>query len=363
VSNAQPNITKLNDLKRSHQNDLDTRTTLKRPMATDLLNPTTTRPSEGLVPVNSVPEVGSEQKTDSDATVIAKSTPSVFQDYVQLTKPRIVVMILVTTIATAIIGAGSAVSAIDMSWLLIGTAAIAASAGAANQIWERSIDRRMTRTANRPLPSGRQQTVPAVLFTAALGIVGTVILASRFGPTPAWAGVATWLLYVLVYTPMKTRTAWNTTVGAIAGALPVLIGYTATGGAITDWTPWLLVGVLVAWQYPHFMSIAWMYRRQYAEAGFCMTTTIEPTGRSAGWQSIAGSVALILCGVALCLIPSGAIGAVIGSIAVVAASLPMLSASIRFAKDPNDLLARKLLRSSLLVLPAVLTVVTIRVFW
>lgn len=348
-------------------------------MATDLLSPMTTRPSDGLVPVESATEfgpesaskvgpasaseVGTEQGSESSAAAGAMTTPSVFQDYVQLTKPRIVMMILVTTIATAFIGAGTTVPGTDLAWLLIGTAAIAASAGAANQIWERSIDRYMTRTANRPLPSGRQRTMPAILFTTVLGIAGTVMLTSKFGATPALAGVATWLLYVLVYTPMKTRTAWNTTVGAIAGALPVLIGYTATGGAITDWTPWLLVGVLVAWQYPHFMSIAWMYRRQYAEAGFCMTTTVEPTGRSAGWQSIAGSVALIGCAIALCLIPSGVIGAVIGSIAVVAASLPMLSASIRFAKEPNDLLARKLLRSSLLVLPAVLAVVTIRVFW
>ncbi len=336
-------------------------------MATDLLSPTTTRPSNGLVPVQdaaeNVPAIGAEPGHDSAATATTANTPSVVQDYIQLTKPRIVVMILVTTIATALIGAGTTVSAIDLALLLVGTAGIAASAGAANQIWERSIDRRMTRTANRPLPSGRQQTVPAILYTAALGILGTTILTAKFGWVPAFAGVATWLLYVLVYTPMKTRTAWNTTVGAIAGALPVLIGYTATGGAITDLTPWLLVGVLVAWQYPHFMSIAWMYRHQYAEAGFCMTTTIEPTGRSAGWQSIVGSIALIGCAIVLCCMPAGTVGAMLGAAAVTASSLPMLLASVRFAKTPNDLLARKLLRSSLLVLPAVLAVVTIRVFW
>jgi protoheme IX farnesyltransferase len=359
VSNAQQYFDKLTYLNRSP---------LKRPMATDLL-PTKT-------PSSRHPEKARESRvdfssnenrtgrgTEPQATEATKSTPSVFQDYIQLTKPRIVVMILVTTIATAFIGAGAIVSGIDLAWLMIGTAAVAGSAGAANQIWERSIDRRMIRTANRPLPSGRQQTIPAVVFMTVLGIVGTGVLTAKFGPLPALAGLATWLLYVLVYTPMKTRTAWNTTVGAVAGALPVLIGYTATGGQINDWTPWLLVGVLVAWQYPHFMSIAWMYRRQYAEAGFCMTTTVEPTGRSAGWQSIAGSIALIACAVILCFIPNGVIGAIVGAIAVVAASTPMLSASIRFAENPNDQQARKLLRSSLLVLPAVLAVVTIRVFW
>jgi protoheme IX farnesyltransferase len=292
-----------------------------------------------------------------------RGASAVIADYVQLTKPRIVVMILVTTIATAMIAAGGWVSPGAMLWLMLGTGAVAASAGAANQIWERTIDCRMARTALRPLPDGRMNIVPAVLFTALLGVAGTGVLAARFGPQPAAAGLVTWLLYVLVYTPMKTRTAWNTTVGAVAGALPVLIGYTALDGSFTDATAWLLVGVLVAWQYPHFMAIAWMYRRQYGEAGFQMTTTVEPTGRSAAIQSIAGSLVLIVCGVLLCVIPTGMIGAVIASVAVIGCCLPMLRASIRFASDPCDALARRLLRSSLLVLPALLLIITIRAFW
>ena len=295
-------------------------------------------------------------KSGSDAALL-------LSDFLQLTKPRIVVMILVTTCATAMIGAAGVVALGSLVWLLLGTAAIAGSAGASNQIWERVIDSRMTRTANRPISSGRMSPMPAVIFATILGVIGTAILANRFGVTPAAVGVATWLLYVLVYTPMKIRTAWNTTVGAFAGAIPVLIGYTATGGLLTDWTGWLLVGVLVAWQYPHFMAIAWMYRRQYQEAGFKMTTTEEPTGRSAGWQSIVGSTVLIGMGVTLCWLPLGISGAVVGSIAVIAAAWPMFLASIRFANSPDDQTARKLLRSSLLVLPAVLAVVTLRLFW
>lgn len=305
--------------------------------------------------------------TDAVSTAVAgskgQSEASPYSDYVQLTKPRIVVMILVTTCATAMLGAGGLVSASDLIWLLLGTAAVAGSAGAANQIWERVIDSRMTRTANRPLPTGRIALVPALLFTAVLGVAGTGLLALKFGAMPAAVGLGTWTLYVLVYTPMKTRTAWNTTVGAVAGAIPVLIGYTALGGSLADATGWLLVGVLVAWQYPHFMSIAWMYRRQYGEAGFRMTTTEEPTGRSAGRQSIAGSVVLICCGVTLCWLPAGWLPATLTSLAVLAAAWPMLMASIRFAKSPDDSRARKLLRSSLLVLPAVLAVVTLRLFW
>lgn len=307
---------------------------------------------------------GSASKVGELVSGEGRSTFSVLlSDYLQLTKPRIVVMILVTTCATAMIGASGFVGAGSLLWLLLGTAAIAGSAGAGNQIWERVIDSRMTRTANRPISSGRMSPMPAVIFATALAAVGIAILVTQFGRVPAAVGIATWLLYVLVYTPMKVRTAWNTTVGAVAGAIPVLIGYTATGGHLTDGTGWLLVGVLVAWQYPHFMSIAWMYRRQYQEAGFKMTTTEEPTGRSAGWQSIVGSAVLIGLGVTLCWLPVGLTGAIVGSMAVFAAAWPMLRASARFARSPDDVTARALLRSSLLVLPAVLAVVTLRLFW
>lgn len=293
----------------------------------------------------------------------AKVAPSWFSDCVQLTKPRIVVMILVTTIATALIGAQGLVPASQLLWLLLGTGLVAASAGAANQVWERDIDRRMTRTARRPLPSARMTTSHAVVFTVLLGLAGTGILYAKFTMLPAAVGLATWLLYVLVYTPMKTRTAWNTTVGAIAGAIPMLIGYTATGGSLVDVTGWLLVGILVAWQYPHFMAIAWIYRRQYAEAGFCMSTTVDPTGRSAAWQSIAGSIALIGCAAGLCWIPAGWQAALIATAAVMCCGWPMLRASIQFAYNPGDTSARRLLRKSLLVLPAILLIVTLRLFW
>ncbi|GAA4449307.1 heme o synthase [Novipirellula rosea] len=292
---------------------------------------------------------------------VVATRPSLFSDYIQLTKPRIVTMILVTTVASAMIAAGGWIATLDMLWLLMGTAMVAGSAGAANQIWERRIDCNMTRTASRPLPAERVKLLPAILYTAALVVIGTAILVWQFGYAPALAGVATWLLYVLVYTPMKTRTAWNTTVGAVAGALPVLMGYTAAGGGIEDWTGWLLVAVLAAWQYPHFMAIAWLYRRQYGEAGFCMSTTVDPSGRSAGAQSIAGSIAILGCSVALCVIPGGSIPAmIIASVAAIFACYPMLRASIRFSATPDDVMARKLLRSSLLVLPAVLAIVTVR---
>ena len=284
-------------------------------------------------------------------------------DLVQLTKPRIVIMILVTTVATAMIAAGGFVEIGPLSLLLFATALVAGSAGGANQIWERVIDRRMARTAKRPLPSFRLSTGVATAFTASIGTLGTALLWMGFGIQPAAVGLATWILYVFAYTPMKTRTSWNTTMGAIAGALPMLIGYTALGGSVYSLTGWLLFGVLAAWQYPHFMAIAWLYRRQYSEAGFRMTTTVDPTGRSAAIQSVLGSIAVAICGIALCNPSEISVASVVATVAVLASTLPMFRDSIRFAVCRDDQKARRLLRSSLLVLPAVLAVVTLRVFW
>ncbi len=284
------------------------------------------------------------------------------RDLIELTKPRIVVMILVTTVATALVGAGESIALVQLFWLLLGTGSVAASAGAANQIWERRIDRKMTRTASRPISAGRFSWKLGWIYAGLLGALGVGLLNEMFSLVPAAIGAATWFVYVLVYTPMKTRTAWNTTVGAVAGALPMLIGYTASGGSLTDTTGWLLVGILVAWQYPHFMAIAWMYRGQYSEAGFQMATTVDPTGKNAGVQSIAGSIVLILCAIGLCCMKTTVLGGIL-AVASVIVSWPMLKASMIFAKQPNDEIARSLLRRSLLVLPLVLGIVTVALVW
>jgi protoheme IX farnesyltransferase len=344
-------------------------------MATDLLAANATVAAHGVRQADAgvrQADAGTRQQTigeEASAELLQGAERSrtdvraLMSDLVQLTKPRIVLMILVTTAATAMIGAEGAVPRGQLLWLLLATAAVAGSAGAANQVWERVIDQRMSRTANRPLAAGRVHWGIATAFTTFLLMAGTLLLYFLFGAVPSIVGLATWVLYVLVYTPMKTRTAWNTTIGAVAGALPVLIGYTAMGGPLSGMPGWLLFGVLAAWQYPHFMSIAWMYRRQYAEAGFCMTTTVEPTGRSAGWQSVLGSAALMLLAIVLCYLPGDWIRGTIAAIAAIASSAPMLMASMGFLIEPGDRQARKLLRSSLLVLPAILAICTLRLFW
>lgn len=283
------------------------------------------------------------------------------RDWVTLTKPRIVVMVLVTTAVAATFAAAGQGS---FAWglllhTLLGTGLVGASAGTMNQIWERRIDRRMRRTRGRPLPAGRVGARAASIYCAALGLGGTGYLAWFADWVPAAFGLATWLTYVLVYTPMKTRTQWNTTVGAVSGALPMMIGYTAAGGSAFDLQGWLLVAVLVAWQYPHFMAIAWMYRREYGAAGFQMTPVVEPTGRSAAAQSIAGTLALIASLVALVWLTVSGVWAVGLSLLMVASSLGLLRRSVLFAAVKDDASARRMMRSSLLQLPMAMIVLVL----
>ncbi len=288
------------------------------------------------------------------------------RDYFELTKPRIVLMILVTTVVAAVVAAGSSVSPWTMLHLLFGVAMVAGSAGAMNQVWEHEIDKKMERTRRRPISAGRVSVQVGFTYAMFLGVAGTVYLGWAVGVVPALVGVATWIAYVPLYTPLKTRSPWNTTVGAVSGALPVLIGYTAAGGGLSDLRGWLLFGVLAAWQYPHFMAIAWLYRRQYAEAGFQMTTTVEPTGKSAGRQSVVGMIVLIACLTGLVLTsPHDAVapgsltfGTLFCLIGLAAASYPMSKAAWRFSLCRDDLTARKLLRASLLQLPLSLALVT-----
>ncbi|MEZ6086441.1 MAG: protoheme IX farnesyltransferase [Pirellulaceae bacterium] len=209
----------------------------------------------------------------------------------ELTKPRIVMMILITTGMSAIFLAGVDVSVLMLLHLMLGTAAVAGSASVMNQFIERDADARMMRTMSRPLPSGSVSPPAALVFGVAIGLLGTAYLAINVNRLTALVGLATWIGYVMLYTPLKQKTQWNTTVGAIAGALPMMMGFTAAGGELTDPRGWLLVAVLFLWQYPHFMAIAWMYRGQYADAGFKMTPVVEPSGKSAGWQAIAGALA------------------------------------------------------------------------
>jgi protoheme IX farnesyltransferase len=268
-------------------------------------------------------------------------------------------MVLATVVTALWLTGGRPENPAAVVALLMGTALVAASSSIANQILERKTDRLMHRTADRPLAAGRLGVRDAWWLTAATLIVGVASVWVSSGWQPTAAAVATWLLYVLLYTPLKLTTPLNTAVGAVAGALPVAIGWLAAGGperlAAGDARGGLaaaaLATVLYLWQFPHFMAIAWLYRRQYEAAGLKMLTVVDPSGLRAAGQSLAAALAMVPASLVLA-VPSGSIRLFL---AAAVASIVYVVASIRFAVRRDDASARVLLFTSLGSLLGLLT--------
>lgn len=303
-------------------------------------------------PLHAHPPAAARQAEDGAGRVSALAS------YVELTKPRIGLMVLVTIVA----GAWATSRPLDVWTLasaLVGTAAVAAGASAANQWLERKTDAQMARTARRPLPARRLSSRQVFVFAAALSAGGAAYLAASAPPRSAALAVATWVLYVLVYTPLKTRTPSNTAVGAVAGALPVLIGWTAAGGAL-DLRAFAWFGVVYLWQFPHFMAIAWLYRDDYAAAGLKMLPVVEPTGGAAGWQAVAAAAALL----PVSLLPLLGVGSAYGiALAVVVLGLWYFAASLAFLRRRDRRTATRLLRVSLVHLPALMALLAAAAAW
>lgn len=310
--------------------------------------------------VSSAPEQSISKQTITESP-IAEHSVVWWRDYVALTKPRITVMVLLT-VAVAMYAAQQTQGLAASWWVwfntLIATGLIAGSASALNQWFEHERDLLMPRTQNRPLPSGRLTRLETLAFGLFLVIAGCLYLGLLVNWTSMFCGLATWVVYCWIYTPMKTRSWWNTAVGALPGALPVMIGWTSVGGGIGDWYGWALTSIVILWQFPHFMAIAWLFREQYGQAGFRMLTNEEPTGIAAGWHAIVAAVALIPLSV-LVLQPTSPLTwgvAVLGILSCMGQAL----ASGRFLKDRNNVTAKKLLRASLLYLPAIMLLVVLR---
>ena len=285
---------------------------------------------------------------------------SVIGDVSQLVRPRIAMMVLVTVFAAMWLTSGSR----ELNWLsvvgvLFGTAVVAASSSIANQILERHTDRLMARTASRPLSAGRLSNHSAWLLVGVslFGGGGCVWLAGNL--QAASAALLTWILYVGVYTPLKRITPLNTAVGAVAGALPIAIGWLAADGPqqllAGDISATLAVAalgtVLYLWQFPHFMAIAWLYRKQYSFAGLKMLTVTDPSGLRAAGQSLAASLAMIPVSLTIA-VPSGSIRMFL---AAALASTVYVLVSVNFALRRDDRSARILLFTSLGVLLILMT--------
>lgn len=274
--------------------------------------------------------------------------------YLELTKPRILVMILLTVVM-AMVAVGGSVSLVTMLHACLGTALVAASASVLNQWLERDRDRIMLRTSKRPLPAGRVASSQAAWMGWFLVVVGSLYLAAFVNLPTMWCGLATWVLYVWLYTPLKTISWTNTLVGTIPGALPVWMGWTAADGSLLDPRAWVLLGIVVAWQLPHFMAIAYMYAEQYEAAGYRMITVTDKSGVGAGLHAILGSIALILLA-PLAVPPNGIVGTILMLLAV-CVSIWQLMAAIKFVRAPERQTARRMLHVSLLHLPLTMLLV------
>jgi|TARA_B100001971_G_C18265392_1_gene591695 protoheme IX farnesyltransferase len=211
-------------------------------------------------------------------SAVAMAVPgSRIADFIALTKPRLNSLVLVTTTVCFYLAAPDA----GVVWLIgptiIGTALVAGGASALNQVYERKADGLMLRTRHRPLPSGRLLPAEARGFGIALSLIGLAVL-TYTRPLAAGLALATIVTYVLIYTPLKCRTPFATVVGAVPGALPAALGWVAANGSMTL-EAWVLFGIVFLWQIPHFLAIAWIYREDFARAGFQVLPVVEPSGR------------------------------------------------------------------------------------
>jgi protoheme IX farnesyltransferase len=268
-------------------------------------------------------------------------------DYLALTKPRLNFLVVATSAAAYYLGSTGSVDMVSMAEAVAGTALVAGGAAVLNQLYERDTDALMRRTRTRPLPAGRVGPTDALVFGLALAAAGLAWLAARANWLSAGLALATLITYLAIYTPMKRRTPLSTIVGAVPGALPALIGWTASRGSI-DLSGAALFAIVFCWQLPHFMAIAWLYREDYSRAGFPMLPVIDPDGRRAGKQAVYWGFLLALASLEPTF--SGLAGDAYFAVALALGTV-LFWLALRFASARNEATARALFYGSITYLP------------
>jgi protoheme IX farnesyltransferase len=288
--------------------------------------------------------------TEVIAASIDRDRRQVATDLLALTKPRVVVMILVTTLVGYYVGLTGAPDYVRMVHLIVGTLLAAGGTLALNQYSERHVDALMERTRMRPLPDGRLQPLEALLFGAAITVLGVVYLAAFVGALSAAVTAVTAALYLFAYTPLKLRTALCTIVGAVPGALPPVTGWVAARDDLSLGA-WILFGILFLWQLPHTLAIARLYRDDYARAGVRVLPVVDVNGSTTERQIVMGCLALL----AVSLLPTltGLTGGVYFTGALLLGVTFVVLGGWQ-ALAPSTLSARRVLYASLLYLPALL---------
>jgi heme o synthase len=288
--------------------------------------------------------------------VVGHSRPA---DFLALTKPRLNLLVLVTTLGGLYLGAPDGVAPTLVFHTLLGTALVAGGAAALNQVWERDTDGLMRRTRMRPVPDGRLQASESTGFGLVLSAAGLFQLLVGVNAVSALVAAATLASYVLLYTPLKRRTWLSTLVGAIPGALPPVIGWAAATGGV-DLAGLSLFGIVFLWQIPHFFAIAWLYREDYARAGLPLLPVVEPDGRSTGRQALLYAIALVPMSIAPAL--AGLAGAPYVTVAL-ALGVALVALSVQFARDRSTVAARRLFFASITYLPLLWAMLVLDRLW
>jgi heme o synthase len=230
---------------------------------------------------------------DTDSALAPAARKSFLSDFSELVKARLTSLVLLTTAVGYYLGAVGPISAAGLFHAVFGTALAAAGAAALNQWWERSLDALMHRTRSRPIPAGRMLPRDALILGCVLSMTGVVYLTIFCNWISAFLAGVTIAIYVLAYTPLKRVSTFNTLIGAIPGALPPVVGWVAATGHL-ELGAWSLFAILFFWQMPHFFAIAWMYREDYARAGFEMISKDDKTGARSASQSVLFCILLLL---------------------------------------------------------------------
>ena len=267
-----------------------------------------------------------------------------------LVKARLTLLVLLTTAVGFYLGARGAVNGLLLFHALSGTGLVAAGAAALNQLLEREYDAKMRRTASRPLPSGRLQPASVAIFGGVCSVAGLIYLAVAVNPLTSVLGAVTSICYLFIYTPLKRLTWVNTLVGAIPGALPPLMGWTAARNELSG-EGWTLFALLAFWQIPHFMAIAWLYREEYAKAGFVMLPNVDPDGSRTAYHAVGNTLALLIASVCPFLLNLN------GPFYLATALLlgvAYLWCAVRFARQLTARRARQLFLASIIYLPLLL---------
>jgi heme o synthase len=266
---------------------------------------------------------------------------------VTLTKPRIALMLVLTAAAGFYLGTAGSFNFLLFVNSMLGIALLAFGVATLNQYIERDTDLLMKRTATRPLPTGKLTNVQALVFGILLCLAAEVYLAVTVNLLTAALGLSVIIGYVLLYTPLKTKTSLSTVIGAFPGAMPPLMGWTAAAGTITI-PAWMLFTILFFWQFPHFLAIAWMYREEYAKAGILMLPVVEPEGRLTAQQIVVFTLLLVPISFAPFFMAQTGVIYLVGAALL---GLWFIWESIKFARAKSNAQAKKLLRVSVIYLP------------